>query len=364
MNILYVINSLGTGGAENQLLTISKCMINKGNKVVVISLKDSPDNLKDAFESLGIKIYSLNMDTLIGGTTFSFFFNKIILKEKIDIIHAHLPHAILVSRFCNFFTRKKLVSSMHTSNELSAVFKFLFRATDFLSDINTNVSKNSVEKYIRDGYFSERKTVFMPNGFFIENFDKREQFNCRRKVIDETGFNNSDYICIAVSRLAKVKNHRFMIDAFEMAFRKNKRLRLIILGDGEEKNNILNHIKERKLQNVVKLLGNKKNVYSYFLGSDLYLLTSIYEGMPLTMCEAMIANLPVITTRFLGVEEFIFHNTYPLIDQENVESYSDAIQTIMEEDNKVKIDYYYQVVSNKYDIENICEKWLMLYTNP
>lgn len=92
-----------------------------------------------------------------------------------------------------------------------------------------------------------------------------------------------------------VKGYDLLIQAFSIFAQKNKDWTLTIVGEGKEKNKILKLVKKLKLEDRVKIDKFTKNIKKYMLNSSIYLLTSRWEGMPMTVLEAYEMGLPVIS---------------------------------------------------------------------
>ncbi|EAS44643.1 hypothetical protein C9J48_17705 [Photobacterium profundum] len=358
MKIIYLINSFGTGGAEKQVFSLCNEM-HKGNQVLLIRLKDDPSDLVQCLDRIDVKTISLNMNTIKGLLLFFFSLAKEIKAFSPDVIHAHLPHSIIVARLYKliFNSSVRLISTAHTSNIGSKHFKMLYKMTERYSDLNTNVSKLALNRYVDSGIFNGNKSFSVPNGFHIPDVDKYDRRELRKEIVERYAFNDNDFICLAISRLAKVKNHEFMIKSIKKALNDNKTIRLLILGDGPELKNIKKMISELDVGNNVKLVGNVTDIYRYSLACDLYLMSSTYEGMPLTICEAMLSNLPILTTQFDGYEEFIC-DFYPSVAQGDLEKYSKFINEFSLGMYRDNINIAKENVQNKYDIRSISKYWL------
>ena len=128
----------------------------------------------------------------------------------------------------------------------------------------------------------------------------------REKLNDN--FKNDKYL-LSVGRLTQQKNHEFLIEVFKIIKKKYKYLKLIILGDGELKNKLTNKIKNLNLNNDIKLLGYKSNVFNYYSKSICFILTSDWEDPGFVLIEAAAAKTPIISSNCKnGPKEFILLN--------------------------------------------------------
>ena len=116
----------------------------------------------------------------------------------------------------------------------------------------------------------------------------------------------NDKILISIGRLTKQKNYIFLISNFKKLLFKFNDIKLLIIGDGEEKRILQNLITKLHIEDKVKLIGYKKNIYKYLKVSNYYISTSIWEGSSLAMIDAAFMGLPILCSNCpTGRKEFI-----------------------------------------------------------
>ena len=125
----------------------------------------------------------------------------------------------------------------------------------------------------------------------------------KEENIPKTGFT-----IVSVGRLSEQKNYTLLIDAAEELNKRNLHPTFWIVGDGELRNDLVEYKEKKKTNNVV-FVGAQKNPYPYFYSADLYLSTSIYEGLSTTTIEALILNKPIVVTDCTGMKD-ILGNTF------------------------------------------------------
>jgi glycosyltransferase involved in cell wall biosynthesis len=119
------------------------------------------------------------------------------------------------------------------------------------------------------------------------------------------GVGDRDFVMVLVARLDPLKDHATAVRTLEEVRRLRPDARLILVGEGPERGLIENLIAQRHLAPYVRLLGQRKDVACLLSASDVFLLTSVSEGIPLAVIEAMAARLPVVATRVGGVAEVV-----------------------------------------------------------
>ena len=128
-------------------------------------------------------------------------------------------------------------------------------------------------------------------------------------------------IIFAAGRLTKQKNFSYLIDEFNKFSLIDQKYVLFILGDGELKKEIFKQIKKLKLENKVFLIGHVKNIYTYFLKGEIFILSSLWEEMGFVMIEAALSNLFVIASDCPnGPKEFLNDGKNGLLFRSNMQN--------------------------------------------
>ena len=155
-----------------------------------------------------------------------------------------------------------------------------------------------------EGIAPERVGVIY-NGIPLERFQTRLTDSERAAVRDEIGIAAGDLTLVQVARLDYLKDHATAIRTVERVVGECARARLLLVGDGSERGAIEDLVRQRNLGEHVRLLGQRRDVPRLLAASDIVLLTSISEGIPLTLIEAMAAGRAVVSTRVGGVAEVV-----------------------------------------------------------
>jgi len=178
---------------------------------------------------------------------------------------------------------------------------FLYRLASKIIVVSHELKSMMATKFKLDS----NKVILIPNGIntnhFCPNSYERE---CIRK---ELGFGTTEFVIGFSGRLDPVKNFFLMASIFEECLSKSSDFQLLIVGEGEERENIQKEFKKRNLNKNVHLVGPQKDVLPYLRAMDLYLLTSFREQMPLTILEAMAVGLPVAATNVGEIPYMIDH---------------------------------------------------------
>lgn len=133
----------------------------------------------------------------------------------------------------------------------------------------------------------------VPNAIFLPKY--KFDAVCRNKVRKQNGW--SDYKVIGhIGRMTEQKNHKFIIKVFNDIYRKHSKTRLLLIGDGELRNEIEKQINEYGLDSVVTIIRQTDNVYEYLMSMDLFLFPSVFEGLGIVLVEAQASGLPCLVS--------------------------------------------------------------------
>lgn len=166
---------------------------------------------------------------------------------------------------------------------------------------------------------------------------------------------------VSVGRLEKQKNFATLIYAFNSFYKENKSYKLIIYGEGKERKNLQKIIDNLGLNEVVKLPGKVDDVKERIYDATAFVLSSLYEGMPNSLMEAMAMGMPVISTDCpCGGPRFLIKQNVSgiLVPVENVNLLAEAIQKVATDlDFQQKLSYNAAKISNELNPTKISRKW-------
>ena len=152
-----------------------------------------------------------------------------------------------------------------------------------------------------------------------------------------------------------------LIQAVEEINKKHPDVSLTILGDGPLKNDLENLIKTKSLENKVFLEGNVQNVEEYFALSDIFALSSSYEGLPLVVLEAMAAGLPIVSTNVGGICDIVSDNGV-LVPADASDEYVRALLRLVEDENaRDELGQHSWAYVQDYDSSTIARQYVKLY---
>lgn len=305
-----------------------------------------------------IKLIELNMQKTPWGFVFAYLkLRKILAKNKPDVLHSHMFHANIMARLLRLTTKiKKLICTAHNTNEGGRIRMRLYRITDFLADINTNVSIEAVDSFTR------KKAVKNGNMQVMYNGIDTQKFALKNSSLDIYIAKNK-FCFIAIGRLAEQKDYPNLLNAAALLKQTEPDFCILIVGDGELKIQLQRLAKDLQVDEQVYFLGLRDDVASLINAADTFVLSSAWEGFGLVVAEAMACEKPVVATDCGGVGEVIGHCGI-LVHPQNSQALAQAMRTVMGmtiEQRATMGGNARQRIVEHFSINTITQQWLDIY---
>ena len=327
MRILYVVTSAGFGGASMHVLQLMRYFTTQGFEIGLVSAPE-PRLLREA-EKLGVRLfvnpYFVRRLHIFNDIRAFVPVKKAIKEFSPDIIHAHSTKAGLIARFWSAVLNvKPIIFTAHgwAFTEGREYWKrFLLAQIEKLAGYVTDkiicVSEFDRKLALKFKVAREDKLVVIHNGV-----DPNEFF----KISRDYRKSSNEVIVTFVGRLAPPKDLLLLIDAIKLV----PEIKLQIVGDGELRQQVEGYIFKNALRDRVILLGERFDIPKILAESDIFVLPSRWEGLPLTIIEAMMSGLPVVATRVGGIPELVDDgvNGY-LVPSRDVNALAKAIRKLV-----------------------------------
>lgn len=338
------IGTLCSGGAERVVSVISKGLVEEFREVEIILYYD-----REIFYKLDerIKIKIIERET----KSRNILKNMLWLRKNIkkdDILLSFLAPFNMLAIVSLFFKKKILVANRNDPNFIP-VNKFLRKVRDILYNFTEGVICQTENN---KRYFNKRiqnKTDIIYNPVYISEK--------QGSALEE----KKENIIVSVGRLSKQKNQVLMIDSFKEILNKYPDYKLIIYGEGEERKNLENYIKENGLEKNIELPGAFKDIHTRIKKAKCFIMTSDYEGMPNALLETMSLGLPCISTKVSGAVDLIESGKNGiLVDRDKNEISNEIIKIIENEDDAFNLGKEASKLYNKLDEKEIINQWINL----
>lgn len=330
--ISFFIPSFETGGVENNVILYSKILVENGYKVDVVYTRENDKKLQLISDKVNrVKIKSiLNIPFIhprvIDSLNIIIGYYKYLQQNKKNIIILSFQNSIVSILLCKLVGVKVIARVANHPNIVNVDGTLMTKISNFLKNYiyryATLVITNSqiTSKQIALNTKAKTKTIYNPSFS-----DKIVQLS-NQPIDDEIFSDIKSKKIIAVGRLVKQKNFELLIRAFKVVL-KSIDAHLIIIGEGEKRDELERLIEELTLVNKVYLAGFQNNPHKYVKNSDLFVLSSLYEGLPNSLIEAIAVGTPAIASNCLsGPSEILLDGEGgDLVEVENIEQLAKSI---------------------------------------
>ena len=303
IKILHVIQQLGIGGAEKQLyeLIVNSDQATMAHEVLYYS--DSLDTeAKKLYDSAQIKTTRIPRNKK-RPLKFLMDFSKEVKEARADIVHCWLFGANIWGRLAALVAGHKKIIVAYRGGALGYVP--IMRTLEFLTGsrvqhlANSRACANMTAK--KTGLDPEKFSVIY-NGVDLKRF---EVDSIRPQLCEQLGVSASAKIVTMVGRLTPSKNYPMLLRLAKRAKEEGFNIHFLIVGHGAQENELKELAKTLNVEQVVHFLGLRHDIPAILKSSDIFCYTTLFEGFPNALLEAMAARLPIITTDFDGVQELI-----------------------------------------------------------
>ena len=313
--ICQVLHSLDIGGAEVLADGLARHLSDRFR--FVFACLDNVGSLGERLRADEFPVGLVNRKTPGIDWKCGFRLAAFFREHKVDVVHAHQYTPFfqsLVSRLS--YRRPPIVFTEHgrhfpdsRSAKRVAVNRLLLRSDDRLFGVGESVRQALIQN---EGLAGNRVEVIY-NGVDLAPFSAvRQDAELRREMREELGLNETQFVVLQVARLNPLKDHLTALRAVERLANADsdnasppRHVRLLLAGEGEERASIERFIRDRNLERHVTLLGARHDIPRLLAAADAFLLSSVSEGVPLTLIEAMAAGVPVVSTDPGGIREVI-----------------------------------------------------------
>jgi glycosyltransferase involved in cell wall biosynthesis len=352
LKILLIVTGLGMGGAEKVVCELADQLYLKGHHVTIlyltgkaIRLPKYPIEIKKISLTKGPKIF-LTIKNIL----------NLVNDLKPDVIHSHMFHANIVARLIKFFYKNiRVICSSHSNFEGGRLRMNIYRMTENLCDVHTNVSKNAAKKLELAGATKNKKIIPIYNGINISHY-KNIKYN-RSDLFSELGIDPDKKIIMTIGRIDIPKDYPNLLHAFKLVTEKISNIHLVIVGDGPLKTEIVSLSKKLGIYNQVSFTGIRQDIPQLLNACDLFVSASAWEGFGIAILEAMICRKPIISTATDGAKELL--HCHRLVPCNNYISLANRLIQELEE-MECSVEYH-----NIYEFswKKIVDQWELIYVN-
>lgn len=356
MKILEIIPNLASGGAERFVVDLSNELVkNKGAKIFVLTFRTNHELLN---------FYDKNLDSQVEFITYGgdwsilskikqlFFIIRAVYKIKPNIIHCHMYAFLYIAIVSLFFRDIKYFYTVHNvaERDTNRGLDYVARKIFFKKILPITISPKCEQSFI--AYYNFPSYCMIENG--CRDMGRTRKYEETVREINSYKRNADTIVFINVARMAIQKNHQLLIEAFKKFNSTVPNSILLMLGhDGDNSSTVKKLVSN--CANII-LLGEKTNIADYLFCSDFFCLSSLWEGLPISLIEAGLCGVYPVCTPAGGVVDVIKNKSWGIISADfSCSSYINALNDTMKA--KINKEQLKSLYASKYSMRRCATEY-------
>ena len=356
MKIMQVIPYFCFGGAETMCENLTYALTKMGHAVTVVSLYNEQTPIARRMEANGIRI--LYLDKKLGlDLSMVPKLIRIMKREKPDVIHTHLDvikYAVLAAKLSGI---RRCVHTVHNvaHEEAEGRLQKIINTVYFRLGWSVPVALSpEVRRTIVAFYgLKEEGIPMIFNGVDLGNCCPKEHYSLAKPAR-----------LMHIGRFNEQKNHKGLLEAFAKIIKVYPDCCLQLIGDGNLQSETEAYAKTLGIGEKVAFLGNQTNVYPFLQEADIFLMPSKFEGMPMTIIEAMGTGLPIVASAVGGVPDMLEDGRSGMLVPCDPEAVAHAVLKLLQQDDLRKtVGIHARAESEKFGAEHMARCYFDVYTH-
>lgn len=329
VNLLQIVNGFAVGGGEAKLLELTRCLLDSKKYNIIVCSVGQGGPLQTEFEKLGVKVYVFPKKhkfdiSLIGKVA------KLMIRERIDIVQMTLFYAEIIGTIAAILARVKIKISWEVythSRKLRHLlaYKLIYK----IIDVVVTVSENTKKAIISEGKVNPSKVTTIHYGVDLTKYNRLNGHSKR----DELNLSNHRIVGV-VARLTDQKGHSYLIEAAPQIVKEFPDVCFVFVGDGPLRQLLEDQVHSLGLESHFIFLGYRSDIKELLNSFDIFVLPSLFEGLPNVVLEAMACSKPVVATAVAGTPEAVIDGkTGYLVPSQNPEALAEALINLLEDED-------------------------------
>lgn len=304
LKILHIMSGFG-GGISSFIQNKAKYMVNESIQFDVITYDKCSKEFKESIHQTGGSIYTMVNPKKEGWKAFRDSFIPVLKENTYDIIYCHLNGYRILPYY--YYARKYSKAPFYVHSHSSHYPKsMLSKGKQFNIQLDQLINRKLTDKIVGCGSLSinhifgesvrEEEMVVIPNSVEVERFIKtpEESAKLREKHRADYELADDELVIGHIGRIRTIKNHKLTIKLAEKIKEQHLRMKILIIGEGDEEAEIKEIVKEKGLTNIITFTGRISPIEDFFPTLDVMLLPSFAEGLPTVVVEAQASGIPVV----------------------------------------------------------------------
>jgi glycosyltransferase involved in cell wall biosynthesis len=348
-------------GAESVIVELCKGSVENGFDTIIGAIKNVADPQPEIVKVAADNMFKTKMFECVNQFDLRCgrYIRDYVRNMNVDIVHAHGYKEDYFSLLANLKVPKVATNHLWKRKSLKNKF-YCFLDAKFLKHFDrvVGVSNEIVEEMRRKKI---KNTMKIDNGVDVKRFANVQK---SKKYCKEFGVDDSTVVIGMISSLAPEKGHAFALNAFANLLKLKNNLKLLIVGNGKDSEKLIRMAETLQIKDHVVFAGKRAEIPEILSVIDIYLLSSITEGTPMALLEAMAAKKAVIATDVGDIPDVIESGKNGLlIRSQDITGIENAITTICEDSNKRELlgNNAFITVQQRYSADHMVKKYCDVY---
>jgi glycosyltransferase involved in cell wall biosynthesis len=316
IKVCHIITKLELGGAQqNTIYTVGHLDKEKYIPILVAGCGGILDSKAVRLPGVNVYFHRFLVRPIHPFYDFLAFLQLwwLLMKEKPDVVHTHSSKAGIVGRWAAFAAGVPVI--VHTLHGfgfhdyqhflIKYLYVFLERFCAFFSDKLIAVAAEDIAKGLQYGIGDKELYMVIRSGI---SFDRYANCSVNKETKrNELGIGKNEFLITTIGPFKPQKNLKDFITVAQKVKESGKSCKFVVVGDGEQRPDLERMIRERSLDNDITLVGWRSDVNEILSITDIFVMTSLWEGLPRSILEAMLSGKPVVANAVDGVKEIVKH---------------------------------------------------------
>lgn len=363
INVMHIIYSLYAGGAEEVIAAYCQSHNRDRYNLSVLVITDGGP-LVDRIMSYGVPVFLLKKKKRLQLTIFWKIF-KIMHREKVDIVHAHNPAGnnwgVIPAKFAGVQVFLRTEHNVYYPGRVTRFYPIINYFFSLFNHYIISCSDLVRQSQIQHYKVPEYKFITIRNGVIPERFKNENPIGYLEK---EFGIPENKKVIGTIGALIKQKGHIYLLDAAEIIIKKYPDTYFLLVGDGKEKETLRKLAKTKGINHNVIFAGLRQDIPQILNSLDIFLLPSLWEGLPMVILEAMASKLCIIATNVGGNHEAIIDGkTGFLVESMNPKEIARRIEYVLNDPEGAKViaENAYTFFNEKFTVDKMIGQTEALY---
>jgi len=338
--ILQICQKANDSVSQFDLFEESARALSSVGHIVTFCLLEGDADIESLEARTGCNIVHLNLEKKdfrgLGLTALRKLY-RLIKQEKFDVVitHRYKPSYLMLT-LTPFLACEKFISVFHGMKQFNRIGRRLLAKLLIDNRWTLVAVSKAVALDLVDSGLPYERTKVVYNA--IDSKTMNSQFLTRHSAREALQIPDDRTVIGTIGRTTQVKGHKYLLDAFEQVCQQRDDLHLVIIGGGDLEDQLRTQVKDLNLMDRVTMTGAKSDAYRYLKAMDIFTLSSLSEGLPIAMLEAICARVPVVGTNVGGIPELIPDNQF-IAEPQNSQSIAVVIQRLLELSEDERHDY-------------------------